>query len=184
MTARRRLALAAAPALLGAAWLASLFAPLLSPARSMANRDIALFHLPLRTAFRELAAFGLPVWNPWLHGGQPVLSNPSYSAFYPPSWLVLAVRPDSALGLLAVLHGAIAFAGAWRLARRLGGGRGPAALAGLAFTGCGAYLSLLSAFNLYWGISWLPWVLVALMPPLWKRVIDPRVRRHLAAHLN
>jgi len=25
---------------------------------------------------------------------------------------------------------------------------------------------------------------VALMPPLWKRVIDPRVRRHLAEHLN
>jgi hypothetical protein len=162
MTRERTTRRAAAPALLGAAWLASLFAPLLSPERSMANRDIALFHLPLRTAFRELAAFGLPAWNPWLHGGQPVLSNPSYGAFYPPGWLVLAVRPDYALGLLTVLHGALSFAGAWRLARRLGGGRndcGAAALAGLAFSGCGAALSLLSALTLYWGIAWLPWVL-------------------------
>ncbi len=38
-------------------------------------------------------------------------------------------------------------------------GRGAAALAGLAFAGCGASLSLLSALTLYWGIAWLPWVL-------------------------
>ena len=158
MTARR-LALLAAPASFGAAWIASLLAPLLSPAWAIANRDVALFHLPLRAAFRDLAALGLPGWNPWLHGGQPILSNPSYGAFYPPSWLVLAVHPDYALGLLTVLHGALAFAGAWRLARRLGGGRSTAALAGMAFSGCGATLSLLSALTLYWGLAWLPWVL-------------------------
>ncbi|HEX4962730.1 MAG TPA: hypothetical protein VF173_17975 [Thermoanaerobaculia bacterium] len=149
-----------APWLLAAGWLASLFAPLLSPARAIANRDVALFHLPLRTAFRDLAALGLPSWNPWLHGGQPILSNPSYGSFYPPSWLVLVLPPYFALGLLAALHGALAFAGAWRLARRLGGSPGTAALAGVGFAGCGAYLSLLSAYTLEWGISWLPWVLV------------------------
>src|SRR3954471_19460265 len=136
------------PALLATAWLLSLFAPVLSPARALANRDIPTFHLPLRTAFRELAAFGLPFWNPWLHGGQPILSNPSYGAFYPPSWLVLAVPPGYALSLLAALHAALAFAGAWRLARRLGCGRGAAALAGVGYSGCGAYLSLLNAFTL------------------------------------
>ncbi|MFY9820713.1 MAG: hypothetical protein WAM82_04985, partial [Thermoanaerobaculia bacterium] len=118
MTAFRRGLVALAPALLGAAWLASLFAPVLPPSQALANRDVALFHLPLRTAFRDLSAYGLPAWNPWLHGGQPILSNPSYGSFYPPSWLVLAVSPYYALTLMAVLHAAIAFAGAWRLARR------------------------------------------------------------------
>jgi hypothetical protein len=159
MTAVRRGLVALAPMLLGAVWLATLFAPVLPPSQAMANRDIALFHLPLRTSFRNLATYGLPTWNPWLHGGQPILSNPSYGSFYPPSWLVLAVPPYYALTLMAVLHAAVAFAGAWRLARRLGGGRGAAALAGLGFAGCGVCLSLLSAFTLYWGISWLPWVL-------------------------
>ncbi|HEX3554671.1 MAG TPA: hypothetical protein VIA62_15720 [Thermoanaerobaculia bacterium] len=154
-----RFAKVAAPGLLAATWLACLFAPLLSPARALANRDVALFHLPLRTAFRDLAVFGLPAWNPWLHGGQPILSNPSYGSFYPPSWLVLVVPPAFALGLLAALHGGLAFAGAWRLVRRLGGGADVAALAGVGFAGCGAYLSLLSAYTLEWGISWLPWVL-------------------------
>jgi hypothetical protein len=157
--AQSRFASALLPALLGTAWALSLLAPLLYPGRALANRDIAAFHLPLRFAFRELAAFGLPLWNPWLHGGQPLLSNPSYGAFYPPSWLVFAVPPYLALTLLAVLHVALAFAGAWRLARRLGCGRGAAALAAIGYSGCGAYLSQLSAFTLLLSLAWLPWLL-------------------------
>ena len=155
----RRLGMALAPVLLGAAWVVSLLSPLLSPQRALSNRDIAAFHLPLRFAFRELAAFGLPLWNPWLHGGQPLLSNPSYGAFYPPSWLVLAIPPYYALSWLAVLHVALAFAGAWRLARRLGCGRDVAALAGIGYSGCGAYLSQLNAYTLLLSLAWLPWLL-------------------------
>lgn len=147
------------PAVLAAGWLLSLLAPLLRPGWVLANRDIPLFHLPLRVAFRELAAHGLPTWNPWLHGGQPLLSNPSYAAFYPPTWLIFAVPPHYALSLLAFLHGAIAFAGAWRLARHLGCGRGAAALAAVGYAGCGAYLSLLSAYTLFCSMAWFPWVL-------------------------
>jgi hypothetical protein len=155
---RRRLT-ASLPALLGAGWLLCLLGPLLSPDRALANRDIAIFHVPLRANFKDLAALGPPVWNPWLHGGQPILSNPSYGAFYPPSWLVLAAPPAYALSLMALLHASVAFAGAWKLARHFGCGRGAAALAGVGYVGCGAYLSLLSAFNLFGSMAWLPWVL-------------------------
>jgi hypothetical protein len=147
------------PALLGAAWLLCLFGPVLLPARVLANRDIVAFHLPLKTAFHDLARLGPPLWNPWLHGGQPILSNPSYAAFYPPSWLFFLVPPAYALSLMAVLHAAIAFAGAWRLARHFGGGPGTAALAGVGYVGCGAYFSLLSAYNLFGSMAWLPWIL-------------------------
>jgi hypothetical protein len=152
---------AAVPALLGTGWLLTFFLPLLSPGRALANRDVPLFHLPLRTAFRRLAGSGLPVWNPWLHGGQPILSNPSYAAFYPPSWLALLAPPAYALSLLAVFHAALAFAGAWVLARRLGAGRGAAALAALGYTGSGATLSLLNAFTLFCSMAWFPWILAA-----------------------
>lgn len=145
--------------LLAAVWLLALFGSLLAPGRVLANRDIPQFHLPLRTAFRRLMEGGLPVWNPWLHGGQPILSNPSYAAFYPPSWLCLVVPPAYALSLLAVFHAAVAFAGAWFLARRLGAGRGAAALAAVGYTGSGALLSLLSAFTLFCSMAWFPWVL-------------------------
>jgi hypothetical protein len=142
-------------------WLAALFAPLAVPGRALANRDIALFHLPLRVCFARLAALthGLPVWNPYLNGGQPILSNPSYAAFYPPSWLVLALPPARTLSLLVVLHAGIAFAGAFHLARRLGCSRGAAALAALGYTGSGASLSLISAFTLFCSMAWFPWLL-------------------------
>jgi hypothetical protein len=146
--------------LLGAAWLAVLFGRLLPPGRALANRDVLLFHLPLRACFRHLAAAGvLPLWNPWLNGGQPILSNPSYAAFYPPTWLALPLPPAYALSVLAMLHAAIAFAGAWRLARQLGAGSGAAALAAVGYTGSGALLSLLEAYTLFCGMAWFPWVL-------------------------
>ena len=156
---RRWLARAWPPAVLGTVWLLSLFAPLLSPSRALANRDVANFHLPLRLTFRNLAAFGLPVWNPFLNGGQPVLSNPSYGAFYPPGWLVFVVPPYYALSLLTIAHAALAFGGAWFLARRLGCDRGAAGLAAVALSGCGVVFSLLSALTLLWSLAWLPWLL-------------------------
>lgn len=190
---RRRTAAALAPALLGALWLLSYFAPLLSPERVLANRDIPLFHLPLRAAFRWLAEEGVPWWNPWLNGGQPVLSNPNYAAFYPPSWLVLAmpaIRPAYALNLLVVLHAAIAFAGAWRLARRLGAGRGAAAMAALGYTGSGASLSLISALTLYCSMAWFPWVLgwadeaLRAEPRRWRRWLRPALLAGLGLSLQ
>jgi hypothetical protein len=171
---RRALNRSALPAAaLAGAWLAALFAPLLLAGRALATRDIALFHLPLRASFARLAAHGLPLWNPYLNGGQPLLSNPSYAAFYPPSWLVLVLAPARALSVLVVLHAAIGFAGAFFFARRLGAGRGAASLAALGYTGSGAALSLISAFTLFCSMAWFPWFLAwgdaALAATTWRR---------------
>lgn len=132
---------------------------------------MALFHLPLRTAFRALLETGLPLWNPWLQGGQPVLSNPNYSAFYPPTWLGLLLPPAYALSLLVLLHAALAGAGAWRWARRLGCEPPAAALAALSFSGGGALLSSISALTIFFGMAWFPWVL-AWGDSAWKE--EPR----------
>ena len=86
----------------------ALLAPLFDPRRVLAARDVLTFHLPLRTTWRWLLLDqGVwPTWNPLIHGGQPLLSNPNYAAFYPPSWLALALPVSWALGLLALLHAA------------------------------------------------------------------------------
>jgi hypothetical protein len=149
----------AAPALLGAAWVAALWGALLLPGVALANRDLPGFHLPLRTCLVRLAGLGWPVWNPWLTGGQPVLSNPNYAAFYPPTWLAWALGPLYAFNWLVLIHAGVAFAGAWTLARRLGCGRGAAALAALGYSGCGAFVSLLNAFTMFTSMAWFPWVL-------------------------
>lgn len=149
----------ALPALIVALFLTAIFARLLSPAAALVARDLHFLHLPLRTAFAALAAHGLPQWNPWIHGGQPILSNPQYAAFYPPTWLALAMPVDSAVELLILAHAALAAAGAWRLARQLGADAAGAALAAVAFAGGGAYLSLVSLLNVFCAMAWFPWVL-------------------------
>jgi hypothetical protein len=155
----RRFAVAL-PAVLAVGLAAALYGPLLDPSAALATRDVATFHLPLRADLARLAASGgPPAWNPFVHGGQPLLSNPSYAAFYPPTWLAFALPPAYALGLSAALHAALGLAGAWVLARRLGCSSGAAALAAAGFAGAGATVSLLHAFNLFTGLAWLPWVL-------------------------
>jgi len=149
------------PFVLGSAVVLAGFAPLLSPSVALGSRDVPRFHLPLRSAFAQLVHEGVPTWNPWIHGGQPILSNPNYAAFYPPTWLGLLVGPTYGLNLLVLLHAALAFAGAWVLARRLGCEPPAAALAAVSFAGGGAFVSLVAAFNLFCGLAWIPWVLVA-----------------------
>jgi hypothetical protein len=142
-------------------FLATLAAHLLVPGRVLAVRDIAQLHLPLRVALVRLLAQGIPSWNPWMSGGQPVLSDPSYSAFYPSTWLALVVSPGGSLSLHAFLHLGIAFAGAWRLARGFGCRPSTALFAAIAYAGGGVVVSFAWALNDLPGAAWLPWVLHA-----------------------
>lgn len=143
----------------GLALVAALVGPLLIPGQVLTEGDLPFFHLPLRQVLAELASTGeLPRWNPWLHGGQPILSNPNYAPFYPPTWIAL-LSPAYSLQVLVVLHGLVALFGAWRLARGLGAGPPASALAATGFAAGPWFLSLVDTVNLYCGMAWLPWVL-------------------------
>ena len=88
------------PLLLGCL-LALFYAPLADPQAILATRDMVEYHLPMRIAFAHLASVGLPQWDPFAHGGQPLLSNPNYGALYPLSWLALLFPPAMALNVPA-----------------------------------------------------------------------------------
>ena len=146
------------PLLLGAL-LALFYAPLADPQAVLATRDMVEYHLPMRTAFAHLASVGLPQWDPFAHGGQPLLSNPNYGALYPLSWLALVFPPAMALNLLVLLHAGLAAWGAFRLARRLGAGASAAVLAAVAYA-CGpTFLALLHTLTIALAMSFLPWVM-------------------------
>lgn len=134
-----------------------LVAPLLDPRRLIAGGDVTAFHLPLRTVFRRLALAGEPYWNPLVHGGQPILSNPNYAAFYPVTWALLPFEPATALHLLLLVHLVWAAIGAWRLATHLGCGASAAAVATLGFT-CGPLLGLAATTTIVCSWSWFPWI--------------------------
>jgi len=162
---QRRLYLAGSIAVLVLA-----FYPLMLPGRLLAAGDLPFFHLPLRTLFKNAVEAGFPWWNSALNGGQPILSNPNYAAFYPPSWLALILPVPVALHLILLLHAGWAFAGSWKLARHLGCGRPAAMLAATAFALGGSLVSTAPILTLFCGLSWVPWVV------LWgHRVVTEKV---------
>ena len=146
---------AAASGALLVAVLLLFFGALLDPRNALATRDMLEFHLPLRAVWAQLSAISsFPQWDPFAHGGQPLLSNPNYGALYPPSWLARLLPVTTTVSLLAFLHAALAAWGAERLARRLGADRSGALLAAVAYA-CGpTYLSLLHSLPLALGMSW------------------------------
>ncbi len=92
-----------------------------------------------------------------LHGGQPILSNPNYAAFYPPTWLGLLFEPVTGLQILYVLHLLGLALGAFVLLRYLEA-RPSVATLGAMSCSAGFGLYLVSSFNLLCGFAWLPWV--------------------------
>ena len=155
-------------------WLAGLpvlalaYRTLLRPGGVLAIGDLAFFHLPLRTLFARAASEGIPWWNTALHGGQPILSNPNYAAFYPPTWTALFLPPATAIQVVFVLHVGWAYAGAWRLARHLGCRPTTALFAALGFAAGGFFVSSATLLTLFCGLAWAPWIL------LWAgRALEP-----------
>ena len=146
-------------AVLAVALLALFLGHLASPGTLLATRDVPIFHLPLRTALQQTAESGLPVWNPLIHGGQPILSNPNYAAFYPATWLMMVMPVHTSISLIVLLHAAIAFAGARRFALHLGCSEGPAMMAGIGFAFSGAALATTSLLTTFCGLAWMPWIL-------------------------
>ncbi|MBZ0113731.1 MAG: hypothetical protein K8J08_14795, partial [Thermoanaerobaculia bacterium] len=123
------------------------------------SRDIPFFHTPLRGALAAAAESGhLPTWNSTLNGGQPILSNPNYAAFYPPTWLLLLVTVPYSIKLLILLHVAWALWGSWRLLRQLGADTMPAACGAVSFALSPWYLGLASTMNFQFGMAWWPWI--------------------------
>jgi hypothetical protein len=103
----------------------------------------------------------LPLWNPLVGNGAPLLANYQSAVLYPPNWLALLLPTDYAMSWLAALHLAWAGAGMVLLAETLGFSRLGQAVAGLAF-GLSQYLVARVGFlSINAAAAWLPWLVWA-----------------------
>ncbi|MCB1008160.1 MAG: hypothetical protein KDB94_04610 [Acidobacteria bacterium] len=141
--------------------LLAVYGVLLVPGRALVGRDIAEYQVPLRIALVRAVEGANPGWNALTQGGQPLLSDPSYAAFYPPTWLNLLLPVHRAISLLVVLHALLAAAGAWHLAKRLGCRENVALLASTGYAGGGLFVSLIHAHPMLPAMAWFPWMLAA-----------------------
>ncbi|MBN2393758.1 MAG: hypothetical protein JXR84_23700 [Anaerolineae bacterium] len=133
----------------------------------LAGGDLQTYFFPYWTAaVRAFQAGRLPLWNPDLFVGAPLLANSQAGVFYPLNWPLWWLSGSSLGGMARTLHWSVllhlglAALNASLLARRLGLTRWSAALSSLLYAGSG-YLGIhVEHLNQLQGLAWLPLVLL------------------------
>ena len=130
----------------------------------VAGYDTQTYFYPYwAVAFDALRGGRIPLWNPDLFMGAPLLANPQAAVFYLPNWLLLGLSPERAISVALVLHVAWAATGTVALARRaLRLGWPAAATGGAVFAFGGYFLAQSGHVNQVSATAWLPWLLLAL----------------------
>ncbi|QDT35759.1 YfhO family protein [Stratiformator vulcanicus] len=122
-----------------------------------AVRDSLHFYFPLNRLIVEyLGAGELPLWNPRIHGGLPLLGYPTAAVLYPPKVLFFLLPLPAAASWFLALHVAGAAAAMRFLALRLGAVPTGAAVAGLCYGFGGYVLFLTSNWVFLCGAAWMP----------------------------
>jgi hypothetical protein len=113
---------------------------------------------------RSILDFGqLPLWNPWVAGGQTLVGHPITAVFAPSMLPVLAFGTVAGLKIVILLYLLIAQVGTFLLARRIGLNVLAAVFAALVFSWGGVFAQHLAHGHLNWiAHAWIPFVLVAL----------------------
>ncbi|MGB4869954.1 MAG: hypothetical protein WBP47_07875, partial [Candidatus Promineifilaceae bacterium] len=131
----------------------------------LARGDTFLYFYPYWQAAAEALRHGrLPLWNPSLFMGAPLLANSQVGFFYPLNWPVWLLLPTPyAVSASIVLHLVIAGWGAYLAGRRrLGLGVLAGLLTAVLFALGGYLTAQVEHVNQVQGLAWLPWLLVAL----------------------
>ena len=120
-------------------------------------------NLPLRIlAGADVRHLHLPLWDPFIWSGTPLLAGFNGGALYPTTMFFSFLPATLAWSLGEAVTYAVAGTGVYRLVRRLGPGPLPAWLAGFVFTWGGFMMSQLRHLGLVQGLCWIGWILLGL----------------------
>ncbi|HWQ31566.1 MAG TPA: YfhO family protein [Blastocatellia bacterium] len=156
---RARLFAVAALILLPLVW----FLPAVAGRVSLAPGDVWISNLGVRVLLGRMIAHGqLPLWNPYIFGGMPLLANVYTGAIYPPNWLFAVFSPAVALNALMITTIHLSLIGTYLFARRLGMERLPALVSGIVFAFSGFSIAHLDHIHRLTAVVWLPWILLAI----------------------
>ncbi|MEL6526018.1 MAG: hypothetical protein AAFQ07_09945, partial [Chloroflexota bacterium] len=107
-----------------------------------------------------LRAGELPLWNPDIFMGVPLLANPQLGTLYPLNWLTIPFTVPDGIRISILLHIVWGALGTWMLFRRVVSEVWlPAFVAAFTFAFGGYIGGHVEQINQLQGISWLPWLL-------------------------
>jgi Bacterial membrane protein YfhO len=75
----------------------------------------------------------VPLWNPYIFSGMPLLASFSFNVFYPGSWIYFFVSPNFATGYLYIIHFTLMGCFFFAFSRHLGLSRQASFIGGLMF---------------------------------------------------
>jgi hypothetical protein len=133
----------------------------------LARGDTLNYFYPYwRAAASALSAGRVPLWNPSLFMGAPMLANSQVGLLYPLNWpLWLLLDTPYAVSASIVLHLIIAGAGVYMAGRRTLGLEPAAATLAAVLFALGGYLTAqVEHINQLQGLAWMPWVFAAASP--------------------
>ena len=136
-------------------------ADITEPANALLQDPVEVFHPDLEWTFERIKNADLPLWNPAVGTGWPLLASQQTAPLFPLNLPAFVLPFWDSLALIAALRILLAAVGTFLFCRSvLRLGRGPAVLAGLTFAGGAYFISWLEHphGNVY---ALLPWLLLA-----------------------
>ena len=146
-----------------------LMAPLLFAGKAIFWGTVSLQFLPWSVlAARIIKAGQLPLWNPLVGMGAPLMANYQSGLLYPPNWLVIFSAGIWGAGWaawtqtwLVTLHLVWAGLGMFLLARRIGLSPLGQLISGLSFALSGYLVSRSGFISINATVSWVPWLILS-----------------------
>ena len=132
--------------------------------RVLVGLDVFSYFYPYRDfVSAALRAGHLPLWNPYLFMGAPLLANSQAAVLYPLHWLLIGLSAPKQIAWSIVLHIWLAGVGTYLFARRAMGLRPLAAFVAATIFSLGGFLSAqVEHVNQLNASAWLPWLLLCL----------------------
>lgn len=139
--------------------------------------DLSLYFYPqYQVVARSIHSGRLPLWNPYVNCGQPLLGNPQCSVFYPTTLLYLLWAPWRAYTLVVLAHLWLAGWGTYLYLMRLTGDRWAALVGGILFCTSGYLAARLQFPTMVQSMGYIPWILwlvdrVLAEPRVWNGIL-------------
>ncbi len=152
--------------------------------RRLGYRDVEYFFEPLfRYLQMEWGAGRVPLWNPYSHGGIPLVGQGTPSVFYPGKLVfALPVPFQVAFKFYVLVHVVVAGLGAWWTARAWSCSHAAAALASLSYAFGGSVLFMYTTVVFLVSAAWLPFAVLCVDDLL--RTRHPRSAVGLAVSMS
>jgi hypothetical protein len=139
--------------------------------RVLVGLDVFTYFYPYRDYVNEALRQGrLPLWNPHLFMGAPLLANSQAAVLYPLHWPLIWLDTPKHVAWSIVLHVWLAGAGSFLFARRVTRLRPIPSFAAAALFGLGGFLGAqVEHLNQLNASAWLPWLLLCVEAALGGR---------------